>query len=141
MARKKPLSTIRQLTEEGNGVLTPGNEDSSMQRDELAEKGKKQKKHKIEKRENGSFKKSLGEILSMRILPETVAEAVKSTPLGDNITYQEAVLIAQVLKAACGDTQAAVFLRDTTGNKHKSGDEQLPSLGEIMGCDELSFDE
>ena len=77
----------------------------------------------------------------MRILPETVAEAVKSTPLGDNITYQEAVLIAQVLKAACGDTQAAVFLRDTTGNKHKSGDEQLPSLGEIMGRDELSFDE
>ena len=141
MARKKPLSTIRQLTEEGNGALTPEKEDSSDTQTESAETSKHSKKRRIVKRTSESFKKTLGNILAMRILPETVAEAVKSTPLGDNITYQEAILIAQVLKAACGDTQAAVFLRDTTGNKHKGGEERLPSLGEIMCREDFPLDE
>lgn len=141
MARKKPLSTIRQLTEEGNGALTPAKDNSSYMQDEKTEGKTASKKRRIVKRGTESFKKTLGNILAMRILPETVAEAVKSTPLGDNITYQEAVLIAQVLKASAGDTQAAVFLRDTTGNKHKGGEEQLPSLGEIMCREELPLDE
>ena len=145
MGRKKPLSTISQLVEEGNGALTPANnnENSSAQADEAADGKKITKKRKIVKRDSESFKKTLEEILSMRILPETVAEAVKSTPLGDNITYQQAVLIAQVLKASGGDTQAAVFLRDTTGNKHKekSGEERLISLGELMCQEELPSDE
>ena len=141
MARKKPLSTIHRLTEEGNGALTPAYEEGSDMQSEMTEGKKRGKRQRVVKRKTESFKKALGEILSMRILPETVAEAVKSTPLGDDITYQEAVLIAQVLKAACGDTQAAVFLRDTTGNKNKGGDIELPSLGEIISQEELPLDE
>ena len=145
MGRKKPLSTISQLVEEGNGALTPANnnDNSSARADEATEGKKSTKKRKVIKRDSESFKKTLEEILSMRILPETVAEAVKSTPLGDNITYQQAVLIAQVLTASGGDTQAAVFLRDTTGNKHKekSGEEKLISLGELMCQEELPVDE
>ena len=51
------------------------------------------------------------------VSPETVAKEVLNTPLGDQITYQEAILISQVLKASLGNTQAAVFVRDTSGNK------------------------
>jgi hypothetical protein len=36
---------------------------------------------------------------------------------GRNITLQEAILLSQALKAANGDTQAATFIRDTSGNK------------------------
>ena len=72
-----------------------------------------------EKRDEETFKKTLSTILSLVISPSTVAQAVKSTPLGEKITYQEAILIAQVLKASNGDTQAAVFIRDTSGNKLK----------------------
>ena len=72
-----------------------------------------------EKKDEETFKKTLSTILSLVISPSTVAQAVKSTPLGEKITYQEAILIAQVLKASNGDTQAAVFILDTSGNKLK----------------------
>ena len=72
-----------------------------------------------ETRDEEAFRQTLKRILSTIIAPETVAQAVKSTPLGEKITYQEAILIAQVLKASNGDTQAASFIRDTSGNKLK----------------------
>ena len=71
------------------------------------------------KKPSESFKSSLSKILSLKIAPDTVAKSVLKTPLGDNITYQEAILIAQILKAANGDTQAATYIRDTSGNKLK----------------------
>ena len=120
MARKKV--TVDQMIEEGNGALIPTNKEKSSASggDELSKKGRRAvKRGRVSKKPTESFKKSLAEILNTVIAPETVAEAVKSTPLGDKITYQEAILIAQVLKASNGDTQAAVFLRDTSGNKLK----------------------
>lgn len=36
---------------------------------------------------------------------------------GKNITVQDAVMIAQIQKALKGDTTAAVFVRDTSGQK------------------------
>ena len=125
MARKKKELTLNQLTEEGNGTLIPDNENFSSSEVvttlENEEKSKKtpNKRGRIKKRKGESFKSTLDSILNMVIAPETVAEAVRATPLGDMITYQEAILIAQVLKASNGDTQAAVYLRDTSGNKLK----------------------
>lgn len=121
MARKKQLLTIDQLTKESNGALIPECEEKCPENEGMSyeKKGGVQKRGRIKRRDEESFKKSLGKILNMVISPETVAEAVKSTPLGENITYQEAILIAQILKASNGDTQAATFLRDTSGNKLK----------------------
>lgn len=132
MAKKKQPLTLEALIKEGNGALTPDN--SNFSQEECDKETEKEngvlhkcvatKRGRPIKRKNERFKKALDSILSMVISPQTVAEAVKKTPLGDKITYQEAVLIAQVLKAANGDTQAAVFLRDTTGNKLKDGFEE-----------------
>ncbi len=131
MARKKQLLTVSQLTEEGNGTLFPDNENDSFAQKaqstgEACEKivSTHKKRGRVKRREAESFKKSLANILSMVIAPETVAEAVKRTPLGADITYQEAILIAQILKASNGDTQAAVYLRDTSGNKLKEGQDK-----------------
>lgn len=129
MGRKKQPLTLELLVKEGNGTLTPENDENSLKKDSEPpmEKGQRlansvaTKRGRVRKRRLQRFKKTLNEILSMVISPETVSEAVKKTPLGDNITYQEAILIAQVLKASNGDTQAAVFLRDTSGNKLKDG--------------------
>lgn len=129
MGRKKQPLTLELLIKEGNGALTPDNDNNSLKKDseppmeEVVELAKSvaTKKGRVRRRKLQRFKKTLNDILSMVISPETVAEAVKKTPLGDNITYQEAILIAQVLKASNGDTQAAVFLRDTSGNKLKDG--------------------
>ena len=129
MGRKKQPLTLELLIKEGDGTLTPEKNENSLEKaseppmgqGETPNAGVATKKGRVRRRKAKRFKNALNEILSMVIAPKTVAEAVKSTPLGDDITYQEAILIAQVLKAANGDTQAAVFLRDTTGNKLKDG--------------------
>lgn len=130
MGKKKQPLTLELLTKEGNGTLSPDNNDESLNKSDDDEKIEAEslqksvatnKRGRPKKRKVERFKTVLNEILSMVISPETVAEAVKKTPLGDKITYQEAILIAQVLKASNGDTQAAVFLRDTSGNKLKDG--------------------
>ena len=84
-------------------------------------RGQKRKKREI------TFKETLCELLSMRVIPETVPEELLKTPLGDKITYQEAILLVQIIKASNGDTQSASYIRDTTGNKPKESksEEQL----------------
>ena len=125
MARKKKEMTLENLKEEGNGTLFPNNENFSSTEVSTApsssaeEKDTPKKRGRLQRRKGEPFKSTLDLILNTVISPSTVAEAVRATPLGDRITYQEAILIAQVLKASNGDTQAAVFLRDTSGNKLK----------------------
>lgn len=48
---------------------------------------------------------------------EADIEAIKNFAAlkGKNITVQDAMMIAQIQKALKGDTQAAVFIRDTVG--------------------------
>ena len=131
MATKKLLSTIGQLTEEGDGALKPENVKMSSEKATNAETGgalneakPPVKRGRVKRRKAESFKCSLESILSLVVDPNTIPQAVRSTPLGDNITYQEAILIAQVLKAASGDTQAANFIRDTSGNKLKEKEDR-----------------
>ena len=140
MARKKQLSAVSQLTEKGDGTLIPENCNDSSERAtaELVEEaslniGMTSKRGRVKRRKCQPFKVTLESILSMVIVPETVPKAVRSTPLGDNITYQEAILIAQILKATTGDTQASTFIRDTSGNKLKEkADESRAKLEDLI---------
>ena len=130
MGRKNQPLTLELLVKEGNEALSLENDENSLNRsteppmestDCLSKKGAtKRGRPKIRKAE--SFKETLKRLLSMEISPNTVAEAVKSTPLGDRITYQEAILIAIILKASNGDIQAANIVREASGNKQKEGE-------------------
>ena len=55
--------------------------------------------------------------LSMKAGKPTDIESIKNFAAikGKNITVQDAMLIAQIQKALKGDTNAAVFVRDTAG--------------------------
>ena len=73
-------------------------------------------------RKSKAFRKTLEELLSIAVPSELLPSQIKNV-IGDSvINYQEAILLAQIIKAANGDTQSAVFLRDTSGNKLKDGE-------------------
>ena len=73
-------------------------------------------------RKDVSFKDSFSSLLSIKVPSCALSEAIRSTPLGESINYQEAILLSQIIKAINGDTQAAVFVRDTSGNKIKEAE-------------------
>ncbi|MBQ7760918.1 MAG: hypothetical protein IJ400_02570 [Clostridia bacterium] len=85
--------------------------------DKVKKSTRKRKQNKVV-----PIKESLAILLSTKINPNLVCDAVKGTSLGDKITYQEAILIAQIIKACNGDTQSATFIRDASGNKLKDGE-------------------
>lgn len=55
---------------------------------------------------------------------------------GANITVEDAVMLAQIQKALKGDTAAAVFVRDTVGEK--PGDKTIISGNLDTGADKLA---
>lgn len=65
------------------------------------------------------FKEVLNKLLSTKVSVGTLPDAIKRGAKGESITLLEAVLLAQINKALCGDTSSATFLRDTSGNKLK----------------------
>lgn len=69
------------------------------------------------------FKKTLEELLSYEAPRDLLPETVRELPL-EKINFQEAILLAQIIKAMGGDTQSSVFLRDTSGNKLKDGEKK-----------------
>ena len=71
------------------------------------------------------FKEVLNEILSRRVSVGTLPDAIKRGAEGESITLMEAVLLAQINKAICGDTSSATFLRDTSGNKLKDATAEI----------------
>ena len=73
-------------------------------------------------RKGRSFKKTLDNLLSTVARYELLPEATKKATDGEVINYQEAILLAQIIKATNGDTQSATFLRDSSGNKLKDGE-------------------
>lgn len=84
------------------------------------------------RREKKAMKDTLATLLAMP-LKDGVAEdldEIKSIASlnGKNITVQEAIMLAQVKKAVKGDTRAAEFIRDSSGNKLKEG---LEISGEV----------
>lgn len=55
---------------------------------------------------------------------------------GKNITVQDALMLAQIQKALKGDTAAAIFVRDTVGEK--PGDKTIISGNVDTGADKLA---
>lgn len=55
---------------------------------------------------------------------------------GANITVEDAVMLAQIQKALKGDTAAAIFVRDTVGEK--PGDKTIISGNLDTGADKLA---
>ena len=74
-------------------------------------------------RKKTPFKKTIEELLSYEAPRDLLPDAVKELPL-EKINFQEAILLAQIIKAMGGDTQSSVFLRDTSGNKLKDGEKK-----------------
>lgn len=77
------------------------------------------------RREKKAMKETLGTLLSMPLKDDAVAdlESIQSLAAlnGKNITVQEAIMLKQIQKAMKGDTRAAEFVRDSSGNKLKEG--------------------
>lgn len=77
------------------------------------------------RREKKAMKDTLAALLSMPLKTgkATDIESIKNLAAvkGKNITVQEAIMLAQIQKAMKGDTRAAEFVRDSSGNKLKEG--------------------
>lgn len=77
------------------------------------------------RREKKAMKDTLAILLSMPMKDGDSADidAIQSIASlsGKNITVQEAIMLAQIKKAVKGDTRAAEFVRDSSGNKLKEG--------------------
>lgn len=84
------------------------------------------------RREKKAMKETLAALLSMPLKNTKQAdiEQIKSLAAinGKNITVQEAIMLAQIKKAMKGDTRAAEFIRDSSGNKLK---EEVALSGEV----------
>ena len=77
------------------------------------------------RREKKAMRETLELLLSMALKDGAVAniEKIKSIASlnGKNITVQDAIMLKQIQKAMKGDTRAAEYIRDTSGNKPKEG--------------------
>ena len=85
------------------------------------------KKSKKRVRELVSFKETLDSLLALELPNEALPAAIRNSPVGGRLNYREVILLMQIIKASGGDTQAAVFLRDTSGNKLKDAEKQQTS--------------
>ena len=77
------------------------------------------------RREKKAMRETLELLLSMALKDGAVSnlEQIKSIASlnGKNITVQDAIMLKQIQKAMKGDTRAAEYIRDTSGNKPKEG--------------------
>jgi hypothetical protein len=84
------------------------------------------------RREKKAMKDTLATLLSMPLkdgMADDIDQIKSIASLnGKNITVQEAIMLAQIKKAVKGDTKAAEFVRDSSGNKLKEG---IEITGEI----------
>lgn len=75
------------------------------------------------RREKKAMKDTLTDLLSMPLESgkSVDIEDIKNLAAlnGKNITVQEAIMLAQIQKALEGDTKAAEYIRDTSGQKLK----------------------
>lgn len=97
---------------------------SDMTKEELAECGRVGGiKGGETRRRKRKMKDALETLLSMPLKTATAADIEQIRSMqelkGANITVGEAIALAQVQKALKGDTTAAQFIRDTSGQKPK----------------------
>lgn len=71
-------------------------------------------------RKRRSMKEVLQALLDLPMREKDTPEELKSFAdfaQGKNVTIEQAILMAQIIKGIKGDTRAATFLRDTAGEK------------------------
>ena len=77
------------------------------------------------RRDKKAMKETLANLLSMPLQEGNAVDIEEIQSIanlnGKNITVQEAIMLAQIKKAIKGDTKAAEFVRDSSGNKLKEG--------------------
>ena len=77
------------------------------------------------RREKKAMRETLELLLTMALKDGAVANIEKIISIaslnGKNITVQDAIMLKQIQKAMKGDTRAAEYIRDTSGNKPKEG--------------------
>lgn len=95
------------------------------------------------RREKKAMKDTLATLLSMPLKDDKAVdvENIKSIAAlkGKNITVQEAIMLAQIQKAMKGDTKAAEYIRDTSGQKPENNvnlDMTMPVI--LQGEDDLA---
>ena len=95
------------------------------------------------RREKKAMKDTLETLLSMPLKDDKAVdvENIKSIAAlkGKNITVQEAIMLAQIQKAMKGDTKAAEYIRDTSGQKPENNvnlDMTMPVI--LQGEDDLA---
>ena len=75
----------------------------------------------ISKRKKKAMKEVLNALLDLPMREGSEVEELTSFKdfnlKNKNVTVEQAILIAQIIKAANGDTRAATFIRDTAGEK------------------------
>ena len=103
--------------------LIPQSERTKAEQREIARKGGIASGEK--RREKKAMKETLETLLQMPLKSgeATDLDEIKNIAAlkGKNITVQEAIMLAQIQKAMKGDTKAAEYVRDTSGNKLKEG--------------------
>ena len=103
--------------------LIPQSERTKAEQREIARKGGIASGEK--RREKKAMKETLETLLQMPLKSgkATDLDEIKDIAAlkGKNITVQEAIMLAQIQKAMKGDTKAAEYVRDTSGNKLKEG--------------------
>ena len=103
--------------------LIPQSARTKAERREIARKGGIASGEK--RREKKAMKETLETLLQMPLKSgkATDLDEIKNIAAlkGKNITVQEAIMLAQIQKAMKGDTKAAEYVRDTSGNKLKEG--------------------
>ena len=103
--------------------LIPQSERTKAEQREIARKGGTASGEK--RREKKAMKETLETLLKMPLKSgkATDLDEIKNIAAlkGKNITVQEAIMLAQIQKAMKGDTKAAEYVRDTSGNKLKEG--------------------
>lgn len=101
--------------------LIPQSERTKAEQREIAKKGGIASGKS--RREKKAMKDTLNDLLSMPLKSGKAAdvETIKNLAAlkGKNITVQEAIMLAQIQKALKGDTKAAEYIRDTSGQKLK----------------------
>lgn len=99
--------------------LIPFNELSEDEHKKIARKGGK-KSGQVRKQKR-MMKDTLQMLLDLTLKDGEATSPEKIKSLADiqnaNLTVDQAILFAQIKKAVKGDTQSAVFIRDTSGNK------------------------
>lgn len=122
-------------------MIMAKNEFANMTPEERRENGRKGGLASVKaRREKKAMKDNLASLLSMSLKSGKIADVdtIKNFAAlnGKNVTVQDAILIKQVQKAMKGDTKAAEFIRDLSGNKPGSSLD-IKSNGQIVIIDDI----